>query len=58
MDPNSGQTLNVENLCKNDLINVKENISSLLVNTYNDTNSLFYLINNNVEVFWMAPQNS
>ena len=58
MDPNSGQTLNVENLCKNDLINFKENISSLLVNTYNDTNSLFYLINNNVEVFWMAPQNS
>ena len=58
MDPNSGQTLNVENLCKNDLINVKENISSLLTNTTNDTNSLFYLINNNVEVFWMAPQNS
>ena len=51
IDPDSGETLNVENLCKNDLINVKENISSLLANTNNDINSLMFLLNNDVDVF-------
>ena len=51
MDPIFGKVINTENLCKGDLIKVNENLSSLLVNNNNIINSLFHLINNNVDIF-------
>ena len=51
IDPDSGVLLNVENLCKDDIITIKEKITSLLLNLDENVDSLLYLIKNNIDIF-------
>ena len=51
IDPDTGVSLSIETLCQNDVINVKENIESLLANSNNDINSILFLMEQKVDVF-------
>ena len=51
INPETGELLNVEDLCKNDLIKIKENISSLLINLDEDITPILYLLIKNVDIF-------
>jgi hypothetical protein len=49
--PTTGQKLDSNNVCKEDVIIVKENIKSLLNNSVSDMDSLLFLTGQNIDIF-------
>jgi hypothetical protein len=49
--PTTGQKLDSQNVCKEDVIIVKENIKSLLNNSVSDMDSLLFLTGQNIDIF-------
>ena len=50
-NPNTGEKLDSETACKEQIIEVKENIKSLLNDTVQDMNSILFLTEQNIDVF-------